>query len=92
MGFIAAQAASSAPTASSASRSPARPHPPRAAAGDVESEDLNVTFHVIGTAIREDPSLAASAAPAAQQILSLTAVDPAASIAQVSRKERTDGL
>jgi hypothetical protein len=39
--------------------------------GGIECDDLIVTFHVIGTAVREDPSLAAGAAAIPRTILSL---------------------
>jgi uncharacterized protein YbjQ (UPF0145 family) len=42
----------------------------RVSRGGIECDDLIVTFHVIGTAVREDPSLALSA-PIPRTILSL---------------------
>jgi uncharacterized protein YbjQ (UPF0145 family) len=43
----------------------------RVSRGGIECDDLIVTFHVIGTAVREDPSLAAGAAAIPRTILSL---------------------
>ncbi len=44
----------------------------RVSRGGIECDDLIVTFHVIGTAVREDPSLASAAAAAAPStVLSL---------------------
>jgi uncharacterized protein YbjQ (UPF0145 family) len=43
----------------------------RVSRGGVECDDLIVTFHVIGTAIREDPSLVTATAAAPTTILSL---------------------
>jgi uncharacterized protein YbjQ (UPF0145 family) len=43
----------------------------RVSRGGIECDDLIVTFHVIGTAVREDPSLAVLATSAPRTILSL---------------------
>ena len=44
----------------------------RVSRGGIECDDLIVTFHVIGTAIRDDPSLAdAAAAGVPRTVLSL---------------------
>jgi uncharacterized protein YbjQ (UPF0145 family) len=43
----------------------------RVSRGGIECDDLIVTFHVIGTAVREDPSLALAAAAIPRTILSL---------------------
>jgi uncharacterized protein YbjQ (UPF0145 family) len=43
----------------------------RVSRGGIECDDLIVTFHVIGTAVREDPSLATATAAIPHTILSL---------------------
>ena len=43
----------------------------RVSRGGIECDDLIVTFHVIGTAVREDPSLAGAAGTVPSTILSL---------------------
>jgi uncharacterized protein YbjQ (UPF0145 family) len=52
--------------------------------GGIECEDLIVTFHVIGTAIRADPQLAATATENQQQPPSMTI--------SLARKEPVNGL